>query len=59
MDLAGRKVPDPLPVTAATQVLVAQEQTDAKPKNPGSGLIDYLLNYLNLAGTKSRTNFCP
>jgi len=38
---------------------VAQEQTDANPKKPGSGLIDYLLNYLNMAGTKKSKEFRP
>ena len=35
VDLAGRKVPDPLPVRAAAQVLVVQKQTDtAGPSEP-------------------------
>ena len=42
-----------------TPLLVAQEQTDANPKKPGSGFIDYLLNYLNMAGTKKSKEFRP
>jgi len=42
-----------------TPRLVAQEQTDTNPKKPGSGLIDYLLNYLNMAGTKKSNEFRP
>src|SRR6266576_4436207 len=34
-----------------TPLLVAQEQTDANPKKPGSGLIDSVFNFLNMAGT--------
>ena len=40
-----------------TPLLVAQEQTDANPEKPGSGFIDYLLNYLNMAGTKRSKEF--
>jgi hypothetical protein len=46
-------------LTLWTPLLVAQEQTDANPKKPGSGLIDYLLNYLNMAGTKKSNEFVP
>jgi hypothetical protein len=46
-------------LTLWTPLLVAQEQTDANPKKPGSGLIDYLLNYLNMAGTKKSNEFRP
>ena len=45
-------------LTLWTPLLVAQEQVDAKPKKSGSGPIDYLLNYLNMAGTRSRRNLC-
>jgi hypothetical protein len=46
-------------LTLSTPLLVAQEETDANPKKPGSGLIDYLLNYLNMAGTKKSNEFVP
>jgi hypothetical protein len=46
-------------LTLWTPLLVAQDQTDAKPRKPGSGLIDYLLNYLNMAGTKNSNEFLP
>ena len=46
-------------LTLWTPLLVAQEQTKANPKKPGSGLIDYLLNYLNMAGTKKSNEFVP
>ena len=42
-----------------TPLLVAQEQTGTNPKKPGSFLIDYLLNYLNMAGTKKSNEFRP
>jgi hypothetical protein len=42
-----------------TPLLVAQDQTDANPKEPGSVLIDYLLNYLNMAGAKKSNEFRP
>ena len=37
-----------------TALLGAQEETDANPKKPGSGLIDSLFNFLNMSGTKSK-----
>ena len=40
-------------------LLVAQEQTGANPKKTDSGPIDYLLNYLNMAGTKKSNEFLP
>lgn len=46
-------------LTLWTPLLIAQEQTNANPKKPGSGLIDYLLNYLNMAGTKKSNEFVP
>ena len=46
-------------LTLWTPLLVAQEQVDAKPKKSGSGPIDYLLNYLNMAGTKKSKEFVP
>ena len=46
-------------LTLWTPLLIAQEQTNANPKKPGSGLIDYLLNYLNMAGTKKSNEFRP
>jgi hypothetical protein len=46
-------------LTVWTPLLVAQEQTDTNPKKPGSVLIDYLLNYLNMAGTKKSNEFRP
>jgi hypothetical protein len=39
--------------------LVAQEHADSKTKKPGAGLIDYFLNYLNMAGTKKSNEFLP
>lgn len=42
-----------------TPLLVAQEQTDTNPKKRGSGFIDYLLNYLNMAGTTKSNEFRP
>ncbi len=42
-----------------TPLLVAQEQTDANPKKPGSGLIDSVFNFLNMAGTKKSKEFRP
>jgi hypothetical protein len=46
-------------LTLWTPLLVAQEQTGANPKKPDSGLIGYLLNYLNMAGTKKSNEFEP
>jgi hypothetical protein len=46
-------------LTLWTPPLVAQEQTNTNPKKPGSTLIDYLLNYLNMAGTKKSNEFLP
>jgi hypothetical protein len=46
-------------LTLWTPLLVSQEQTDTKPKKPGSVLIDYLLNYLNMAGTEKSNEFRP
>jgi hypothetical protein len=46
-------------LTLWTPLLIAQEQTNPNPKKPGSGLIDYLLNYLNMAGTKKSNEFVP
>ena len=46
-------------LTLWTPLLIAQEQTNANPKKPGSSLIDYLLNYLNMAGTKKSSEFVP
>ena len=46
-------------LTLWTPLLVAQEQTDANPKKPGSGLIDDLFNLLNMAGTKKSKEFRP
>jgi hypothetical protein len=46
-------------LTLWTPLLMAQEQTDTNPKKPGSTLIDYLLNYLNMAGTKKSNEFLP
>ena len=40
-----------------TPQLVAQEQTDANPKKPGSGLIDSVFNFLNMAGTTKSKEF--
>ena len=40
-----------------TPLLVAQEQAGTNTKKPGSGLIDYFLNYLNMAGTKKSNEF--
>jgi hypothetical protein len=40
-----------------TPVLVAQEQTDANLKKPGSRPIENLFNFLNMAGTKSSKEF--
>jgi hypothetical protein len=42
-----------------TPLLVAQEQTDANPKKPGAGPIDYLLNYFNMADTRKSKEFVP
>jgi hypothetical protein len=43
-----------------TPLLAAQEPTDANSKRPpGSSFIDYLLNYLNMAGTKTSKQFVP
>ena len=55
------KVPNFLVIflTLWTPLLMAQEQTDTNPKKPGSGFIDYLLNYLNMAGTKKSSEFRP
>jgi hypothetical protein len=46
-------------LTLWTPLLVAQEKTDSNPKNRGSVLIDYLLNYLNMAGTEKSNEFRP
>jgi hypothetical protein len=46
-------------LTLWTPLLLAQEQTDTNPKKPDSVLIDYLLNYLNMAGTKKSNDFRP
>jgi hypothetical protein len=46
-------------LTLWTPLLVAQQQTDTNPKKAGSVLIDYLLNYLNMAGTKKSNEFRP
>src|SRR5437762_7794614 len=46
-------------LTLWTPLLVVQEQTDANPRKPDSGFIDYLLNYLNMAGTKKSNEFRP
>jgi hypothetical protein len=46
-------------LTLWTPLLLAQEQTGANPKKPDSGLIGYLLNYLNMAGTKKSNEFEP
>jgi hypothetical protein len=46
-------------LTLWTPLLVAQQQTEANPKKPSSSLIDYLLNYLNMAGTKKSNEFVP
>ena len=46
-------------LTLWTPLLVAQEETDTNPKNRGSVLIDYLLNYLNMAGTEKSNKFRP
>jgi hypothetical protein len=46
-------------LTLWTPPLLAQEQTPANPKKPGSGFIEYLLNYLNMAGTKKSNEFVP
>jgi hypothetical protein len=40
-----------------TPILSAQAQPDTTPQKPTSGLIDYLLNYLNMAGTKRSSEF--
>jgi hypothetical protein len=40
-----------------TPLLVPQEQTDANPKKPGSGLMDSVFNFLNMAGTKKSKEF--
>ena len=42
-----------------TPLLVAQEQPDANPKKPSSGMIDSLFNFLNMAGTKKSKEFRP
>jgi len=42
-----------------TPLLVAQEQTDANPKKPGSRPIENLFNFLNMAGTKNSKEFRP
>jgi hypothetical protein len=46
-------------LTLCTPLSVAQEQVDANPKKPGSGPVDYLLNYLNMAGTRKSKEFVP
>ena len=46
-------------LTLWTSLLVAQEQTETSPKKSESVLIDYLLNYLNMAGTKKSGEFRP
>ena len=42
-----------------TPLLVTQVQTDANPKKPGSGLTDFVFNFLNMAGTKKSKEFQP
>jgi hypothetical protein len=42
-----------------TPLPVAQEQTDADPKKPGSGLMDSVFNFLNMAGAKKSKEFVP
>jgi len=42
-----------------TPLLVAQEQADDNPEKPASGFIGYLLDYLNMAGTKKSNEFQP
>jgi len=34
-------------------------QTDANPKKSGSGLTDFVFNFLNMAGTKKSKEFQP
>ena len=46
-------------LTLWTPLLVAQEQTDTKPKKPSSGFIDQLLNVFNMAGTEKSKEFRP
>jgi len=42
-----------------TPLLVAQEQTNANAKKPGSGLTDSVFNFLNMAGTTKSKEFRP
>jgi hypothetical protein len=39
--------------------LFAQERTDGTDKKPGSGVINYLLDYINMAGTRKSNEFQP
>jgi hypothetical protein len=39
--------------------LLAQEQTDATEKTPVSGVVNYLLDYINMAGTSKSSEFQP
>jgi hypothetical protein len=47
-------VPQALPVP-----LFAQERTDATEKKTGGGVVTYLLDYLNMAGTRKSNEFQP
>jgi hypothetical protein len=46
-------------LTLWTSQLMAQGQSDANSKKPGSGLIDSVFNFLNMAGTKKSKEFRP
>jgi hypothetical protein len=46
-------------LTLWTPLLAAQEQTDANPKKAGSGLVDFVFNFLNMAGTEKSNEFRP
>jgi hypothetical protein len=46
-------------LTLWTPLLGAQEHPDVTPKKPGSGLIDSLFNFLNMAGTQKSKEFRP
>ena len=46
-------------LTLWTPLLAAQEQTDANPKKAGSGLVGFVFNFLNMAGTEKSNEFRP
>jgi len=49
----------PLVAQALSVPLFAQEQTETTEKKPAAGVINHLLDYLNMAGTRNSNEFQP